>query len=246
MKFQIFLCLFFTLYHSSYATNVQILDKESRESIESVNVFSGNQGITTNFEGFCNLGIFNNDQIITFSSIGYKLLKIKKVNVDKNIYLERENLSMDMIHVISSKKGEKRKYNRLESDLRIVLPYAKKTAKLINRYTPELQKINEYSFYRRYFEKKRVFKSIEHDLIKTYGNKIRKLKRRQGRLLIRLIDRETDKTSFTIIKEFRNILSASFWQVTARIFGHNLKSSYNPEIGNDRFIEYFIRKIERN
>ena len=63
MKFNIVLCLYFTLLHSSYAINVYVLDKESREPIESVNVFSGNQGITTNFEGFCNLGIFNNDQI---------------------------------------------------------------------------------------------------------------------------------------------------------------------------------------
>jgi len=226
--------------------NVRVLDKESLEPIESVNIYSGNKGITTNSDGYCNIGLFSDDEVIKFSSIGYKLFKIKKNKVHKKIFLERENLSLEMIHVISSDKKEKIKYSRLESDLRIVLPYAKKTAELIKEYTPELQKINEYSFYKRYFEKKRIFKIIEDDLIDTYGNKISKLKKRQGRLLIRLINRESDKTSFMIIKEFRNILSATFWQLTARAFGHNLKSDYNPEVGNDIYIEYLINKIEKN
>ena len=246
MKFYLFLCLNLISIHNSHAINVHVYDKESQKPIESVNIFSDHIGVTTNFNGFCNLGIFNDDEIINFSSIGYKLLKIKKTNVYENIYLERENLLLDMVHVVSLSKDEKRKYNRLESDLRIVLPYAKMTAKLIKEYEPDLLKINEYVFYKKYFEKKKVFKAIEDDLIKTYGNKIRKLKRRQGRLLIKLIDRETDKTSFTIIKEFRNILTASFWQLTAKIFGHNLKSSYDPKIGNNIYIEYFINKIEKS
>ena len=62
--------------------------------------------------------------------------------------------------------------------------------------------------------------------------------------LIRLIDRETDKTSYEIIKDFRNIFSASFWQITARVFGHNLRSLYNKNKGEDRIIEYIINKIE--
>ena len=63
--------------------------------------------------------------------------------------------------------------------------------------------------------------------------------------MIRLIDREANKTSYEIIKDFRNIFTAGFWQLTARIFGHNLKTSYNPLKGEDRMIEYIIGRMER-
>ena len=75
-------------------------------------------------------------------------------------------------------------------------------------------------------------------------NSIKKLKKRQGRILIRLIDRETGKTSYNIIKDFRNIFSAGFWQVTARVFGHDLQADYNQNYGEDRIIEYIVNKIE--
>ena len=81
-------------------------------------------------------------------------------------------------------------------------------------------------------------------MIAKHGYSIKKLKKSQGRILIRLIDRETDKTSYEIIKDFRNIFSASFWQITARVFGHNLRSLYNKNKGEDRIIEYIINKIE--
>ena len=68
----------------------------------------------------------------------------------------------------------------------------------------------------------------------------------QGRILIKLIDRETNRSSYNIIKDFRNIVSAGFWQLTARIFGHNLQSIYNPKKGEDRMIEYMINIIENN
>ena len=59
-----------------------------------------------------------------------------------------------------------------------------------------------------------------------------------------MVDRETDKTSFQVIKEFRNIFSAAFWQLTARVFGHDLLSDYNPKDGEDSVIENIINKIE--
>ena len=80
----------------------------------------------------------------------------------------------------------------------------------------------------------------------AYNNKyhIKKLKKSQGRILIRLVDRETSRTSFALIKDFRNIFSAGFWQLTARVFGHTLLSEYDPNDGEDRIIEYIINKIE--
>jgi hypothetical protein len=65
----------------------------------------------------------------------------------------------------------------------------------------------------------------------------------QGRLLIKLIDRETQNTSYVLIKDYRGKLSAAFWQGIARIFGTNLKSEYDPE-GEDALIESIIQEID--
>ena len=65
----------------------------------------------------------------------------------------------------------------------------------------------------------------------------------QGRLLIKLIDRETQNTSYTLIRQYRGGLSAAFWQGIARIFGTNLKDEYDP-YGEDALIEMIVNDLE--
>ena len=60
-----------------------------------------------------------------------------------------------------------------------------------------------------------------------------------GRLLIKLVDRETGHTSYEILKDYKGSVSAFFWQALAKIFGSNLKSEYDP-LGKDRIIEELI------
>ena len=104
--------------------------------------------------------------------------------------------------------------------------------------------LDNFSGIRRYYKKREIFSAIEDDLLVKYDYSIRKLTKPQGRILIRLIDREAKRTSFAIIKDFRNIFTAGFWQITARIFGHNLKTNYDPLKGEDKIIEYIIGMIE--
>jgi hypothetical protein len=65
----------------------------------------------------------------------------------------------------------------------------------------------------------------------------------QGRLLIKLIDRETQNTSYDLIKDYRGKFSAAFWQGIARIFGTNLKEEYD-RFGDDALIEIILMEIE--
>jgi hypothetical protein len=65
----------------------------------------------------------------------------------------------------------------------------------------------------------------------------------QGRLLIKLINRETQNTSYDLIKDYRGKITAAFWQGVARIFGTNLKEEYDP-YGDDAVIERIIQEIE--
>ena len=65
----------------------------------------------------------------------------------------------------------------------------------------------------------------------------------EGRILIKLIDRETEHTSYELIKDLKGGLSAFFWQGIAKIFGNNLKDEYDPAT-EDRMIEEIIIFIE--
>ena len=243
MKYRAF-CLFVYFFSFSNTQNIIIIDNSTKKPIKNVNIYNDNIGTTSNKDGFCNLKIFNLKDLISFSAIGYQIIQLKKEQINNEICLKPIPISMNFVHVIGDKKKDRAKFRRLEKDVRRVYPYAKLVGRLIETYKPELENINKKSFYQRYMVKQKIFKKIEIELIKNYGFKIRRLNKRQGRILIRLIDRETENTSYSILKEFRNVFNASFWQLTARIFGHNLKSSYNPKFGEDMLIESIINRME--
>ena len=152
---------------------------------------------------------------------------------------------MELVTVFAQDKKSKKRYYRLERDVRKVYPYARKTSELLAEYSSIIDSLEQYSGIIRYYKKRQIFSKIEDELLLKYGHSLKKLKRRQGRILIRLIDRETGRTSYEIIKDFRNVFSAGFWQLTARLFGHDLRSVYNENMGEDVFIEYIIKKIEK-
>jgi hypothetical protein len=91
---------------------------------------------------------------------------------------------------------------------------------------------------------RRVYvRRAEDELMKKYGPTLRNMSINDGRVLIKLIDRETQKVSYDLIHDLKGGVAAVFWQGIARIFGNNLKSSYDP-LGEDRQIEQIIHYIE--
>ena len=88
-----------------------------------------------------------------------------------------------------------------------------------------------------------LMKKIEDELLSRYKNELKKMSISDGRVLIKLIDRETGRTSYSIIKEFRGSFAAAFWQGIARIFRNNLKDEYDP-YGEDALIEQIVTLIE--
>ena len=182
---------------------------------------------------------------IVFSHIGYKMIQATKHNLSDNLYLTIASIPMDRVSVLSFKSTEeKKKFKKLERDVIKVYPYALLVGRLLGEYSDVLDSLESLSYFKRIGKKKKIFKSIEKQLISKYGNRVRKLTKKQGRILIRLIDRETNSTSYQIIKDFKNIFSAGFWQLTARIFRHNLKSKYNPDSGEDKLIEHIIVNLK--
>ncbi|MEG0788734.1 MAG: DUF4294 domain-containing protein, partial [Alistipes sp.] len=86
---------------------------------------------------------------------------------------------------------------------------------------------------------KAYIKEIYKEIKDEYTPVLKKMTRTQGKVLLKLIDRETEYTAYQILKEFRGGFVAGFWQGMSRIFGQNLKSQYDKE-GEDKIIEQII------
>jgi len=136
-----------------------------------------------------------------------------------------------------SNNRQRRRYTRLERYLRKVYPYAKlanETLKQINNNVDSLDSKRAA---------KKYIKEADKALQKRYGDELKHLTVMQGRLLIKLIDRETGSTSYELIKELRGPFSAFMWQSLARLFGENLKEEYDKE-EEDKMIEHIVLRIE--
>ena len=237
--------LFISILTLIQAKEIRVIDNQTGNPIMNVNVYTDKDGTTTDKNGICSLELFDEMEDITFSMIGYETITKRYGEIVNILYLNRQAIPMELITVFANDKNSKKRYNRLERDVRKVYPYAKKTSELLIEYSSIIDSLEQYSGIIRYYKKRQIFSKIEDELLLKYGHSLKKLKRRQGRILIRLIDRETGRTSYNIIKDFRNLFSAGFWQITARMFGHDLRSVYNENKGEDIFIEYIIEKIER-
>jgi hypothetical protein len=127
---------------------------------------------------------------------------------------------------------------RLINNVKKVYPYAKLAAAKMKYYDQLAQKApNER-------EKNRINKQAEEDLKNQFEADIKSMTRSQGKLLIKLIDRETGKTSYEIIKLSRGSFRAIFWQSMGSFFGMDLKEKYDKE-GDDATIERIVQLIEK-
>jgi hypothetical protein len=134
-------------------------------------------------------------------------------------------------------KSEEQQYWRMVVRVKKVLPYAREAALLLRKYELEV------SPDARGRDRREYVRRAEKELMKKYEPTFKKMSINDGRVLIKLIDRETQKVSYDIIHDLKGGVSAVFWQGVARIFGNNLKSRYDP-YGEDRQIEQIIHCID--
>ncbi len=133
-------------------------------------------------------------------------------------------------------RRQQRQYSALEMKVRKVYPMAKLAAFRVAEYN------RIYLSFTKERERKDYIKKVEKDLFSEFEGEIRHMSVSEGRILIKLIDRETGQSSYEIIKEFKGGFSAFFWQTIARLFGHDLKAVYDAE-NEDRMIEYIVMQI---
>ncbi len=137
----------------------------------------------------------------------------------------------------SARRNEYRRYERLIFNIKRVYPYALMVRRRLDQVNEAMKTLPDEK------SRKAYMKDVEKDVFVEYEDDMRTMTMTQGRLLIKLIDRETQNTSYELIKDYRGKLAAAFWQGIARIFGTNLKEEYDA-YGDDALIELIITEID--
>ncbi len=128
-------------------------------------------------------------------------------------------------------------WDRLKYNVKKVYPYAILASAKLKEYDRVLATIPSEK------GKKAFTKEAEKQLKAEFGDELKNLTVTQGRILIKLIDRETGKTTYDVVKCMRGSFSAAMWQGVAIVFNSSLKSDYDAE-GDEKNIEYAIKLIE--
>ena len=132
---------------------------------------------------------------------------------------------------------QRQAYNRWVYNVKKVLPLAKECNQIILETGAYLQTIPTKK------ERDALTKAVEKELKQKYTPRIKKLTYSQGKLLIKLIDRETHSTGYELIQAFLGPVRAGFYQAFAWVFGASLKKRYDPK-GADRLVERIVSQVE--
>jgi len=134
-------------------------------------------------------------------------------------------------------KGQAITWTKLVQNVKRVYPYAKLAGKKMKEYNELLRPIDSKK------ERRRLVNQMQDELFAEFENELRNLTVTQGKILVKLIDRETNFTTYDIIQDYKGGIIAGFWQIAGSIFGYNLKEPYEPD-GKDREIETICIMIE--
>jgi len=134
-------------------------------------------------------------------------------------------------------KAQEQYFWRTVRDVKRTLPYAKLIASELTQINMKLTTIKSES------ERKKFLNKFEKNAFRKYEADLKKMTVNQGRILMKLVDRETEKTTYDLIKAYKGSFTAFFWQGVARLFGSNLKSEFDAS-DKDKILERVIVLVE--
>jgi hypothetical protein len=140
--------------------------------------------------------------------------------------------------IIPPSRQQQKKLTRLIKNVKKVYPWARLAGIQLRKYEKELINAKNER------ERKKIMKIAEKEINEKYGGDLKKLTFSQGKILIKLIDRETGSSSYGLVQDLRGNFTAFFYQAFARLWGYNLKIKYDP-YGKDKQIETIVTMIER-
>ena len=137
-------------------------------------------------------------------------------------------------------KKEEKQYWKTVRDIKKTLPYAKLISSTL------LETYEYIDTYQNQKQKQAYLKKFEKELFNQYKPQMKKLTKNQGKMLIKLINRETNQSSYSIVKAFLGTFRAGFWQTFSKFFGASLKQGYHPAKNKqDAMIERICIQIEQ-
>ncbi len=166
--------------------------------------------------------------------------RYKRVRGARSIHWGVDNRGDSTLYVtlpevrIYHRARDLKNYQRMVRAVKKVYPLAIEAAKRMENLDEELAK------YERRKDRKAYTKAIEDALKEEITPMLWKMTRYEGKILLKLIDRETNHTVFGIIKDFRSGFTAGFYQTMAKLFGNDLKLEYDPD-GEDEMLEHIVK-----
>lgn len=169
------------------------------------------------------------------SGVSDTIVYIKDSDTIREIIIQEVTVSDDS--KVKLTKEEREQIKLLERRVRVVYPYAKLTAEKLTQINVTMAKLKTQK------EKKKYFKLVEKYLNEEFEPKLKKLSRKQGQILVKLIYRQTGKTTFDLIKDYKSGWKAFWSNNTAKLFNIDLKKTYDPmEVPEDFYIETFLQR----
>jgi len=129
-------------------------------------------------------------------------------------------------------------WSRLRNAVYVTYPFAISASKIMNQINLQLVNVSDKS------KRKAIIHSREKELKSQFADKLTQLSVYQGKILMKLIYRETGNNCYEIIEEYKGTVNAAFWQTVALVFGSNLRQNYDPK-GADANMEQIVQDVER-
>ena len=158
------------------------------------------------------------------------------IDGDSLLYMELSNVYVIPPPTFKSRR-QQQAYTRLVRNVKKVLPIAKEIRSILIETAEYLETLPDKE------ARDRHMKIVEKSIVKQYSPRMKKLTLSQGKLLIKLVDRECHSTAYEAMKAFIGPVRSGFWQAFAWAFGASLKKGYDPE-GADKATETVILMVE--
>ena len=184
---------------------------------------------------FCILVIFVFTNVVYSQSVVDSVML--QINQNDTFYLARMQDVWVYPKMVFKNKKQERFYWKTVRDVKKTLPFAKELAKEMQVADQQLALLPDEKARRKWW------KQHEKYLFQKYESDFRRMTASQGQMLMKLMDRESDRTSYDIIKHYRGKASANFWQFVAKLFKNDLKEEYDAD-DKDRIVERVINLVE--
>ena len=184
---------------------------------------------------FCILVIFVFTNVVYSQSVVDSVML--QINQNDTFYLARMQDVWVYPKMVFKNKKQERFYWKTVRDVKKTLPFAKELTKEMQVADHQLALLPDEKARRKWW------KQHEKYLFQKYESDFRHMTASQGQMLMKLMDRESDRTSYDIIKHYRGKASANFWQFVAKLFKNDLKEEYDAD-DKDRIVERVINLVE--